>query len=185
MKSEITSLIARVSAGDESAFAEICKEYEPLIRSMSKKYARMSGAADEKQVAEDFCQESTLALYRAAKTYESKGGEVSFGLYSKICIRNALVSELRRMSRKQKADFEQKKNARLNEKSGFVSYDDSLVTDILQNGGLSEMEKEILSLYVKGSKVRDISFILGRSPKSVSNAVYRIKTKIRLYMGDT
>ena len=184
MKSEISSLIARVSAGDESAFSEICKEYEPLLRSMSQRYAHMSGAADEKQVREDFFQESTLALYRATVTYDEKGGEVSFGLYSKICIRNALVSELRRMSKKKRADIEQKKDAKLAAKNGPLSYDDSIVTEVLEKGGLSKLEGEIFLLYVNGVKVRDIAQYLKRSSKSVSNAIYRIKEKVRLYIGD-
>lgn len=184
MKNEITSLIARVLSGDESAFSEICKEYEPLLRSMSQKYAHMSGADDEKQVREDFLQEATLALYRAAVTYDEKGGEVSFGLYSKICIRNALVSELRRMSKKKRADIEQEKDAKLAAKNIPFSYDDSIVTEIFEKGGLSGLEREIFLLYVNGVKVRDIAQSLERSPKSVSNAIYRIKEKVRLYIGD-
>ena len=184
MKNDIDSLIARVVAGDESAFSLICDEYEPLVKSMARRYAHMSDVPDEGQVMQDFCQEATLALYRAVNTYREKNGEVSFGLYAKICIRNALVSELRRMSRKRKADAEQKKDADISVKSVSAVYDASVVAEIIDNGELSSFEKKVLELYISGAKVRDMALLLGRSSKSVSNAIYRIKSKARVYLSD-
>jgi len=184
LKNEIGSLIAGVLAGDESAFSLICSEYEPLLKSMAGRYAHMADAPDEDQVREDLYQEATFALYRAVTTYRENNGEVSFGLYAKICIRNALVSELRKMSRKRKADREQKKDMNASDKSTVSVYDASAVAEIIDNGELSSFEKEVLELYMTGSKVRDIAVVLGRSSKSVSNAIYRIKSKARLYISE-
>ena len=181
LNSDIGNLVAKVAAGDESAFAELCLEYDPLVRSMARKYALMSGATDEKQVAEDFSQEATLALFRAAQSYETRGGEVSFGLYSKICIRNALVSELRRMSRKKKAD-KISSDTVIGTSGESRYYDDEEVKGILAGDLLSEFEKSVFGMYLDGVKIRDMAKMLGRSSKSVSNAVYRIKTKIRDFL---
>ncbi len=184
MKNEINSLITRVLDGDEAAFSLICEEYEPLVRSMARRYAHMSDLADEEQLVEDFCQDATLALYRAVTTYKLKNGEVSFGLYAKVCIRNALVSELRRISRKRKADKEQKKDANTATKITASEYDASVISEVMEKGELSEFEKEVLKLYISGVKVRDMAEIFGRSSKSVSNAIYRIKSKIRVFVSD-
>lgn len=181
LKSDDKSLVAKVAAGDESAFAELCKEYEPLVKSMSGRYAGMSGASDMKQVREDFSQEATLALFRAAKTYEARGGEVSFGLYSKICIRNALVSELRRMNRKKKAELAEQSRATTAVASRGV-YDSADVSAVFESGLLSSFEMNVFKMYIDGVKVRDMANKLGKSPKSVSNAVYRIKTKVREFL---
>lgn len=181
MKSDDKSLVAKAAAGDESAFAELCREYDPLIKSMSSKYAQMSGAADLKQVREDFSQEATLALYRAAKTYEVKGGEVSFGLYSKICIRNALVSELRRMSRKKKAELAEQSRRDVAEVTRGL-YDSADVSAVFDSGLLSSFEMDVFRMYIDGVKVRDMAKKLGKSPKSVSNAVFRIKTKVKEFL---
>ncbi len=181
LKFDGNSLVARVAAGDESAFAELCTLYDPLIQSMARKYAQMSGVADEKQIIEDFSQEATLALFRAAKSYETRGGEVSFGLYSKICIRNALVSELRRMSRKKKAERAESNRVRMNADS-TGSYDSADVAGILEGDLLSDFEKEVFNMYLGGVKIRDMAKKLGRSSKSVSNAVYRIKAKVRMFL---
>ncbi|MBQ1976438.1 MAG: hypothetical protein II227_03255 [Clostridia bacterium] len=44
---------------------------------------------------------------------------------------------------------------------------------------LSSYENEIFEKYISGRPVRDIAASTGRSEKSVSNAVYRIRVKIR------
>ena len=184
MKNEINSLIARVVAGDESAFSLICDEYDPLVKSMARRYAHMSDFSDEEQVRQDFYQEATLALYRAVNTYKERNGEVSFGLYAKVCIRNALVSELRSMNRKRKADREQEKDAGVSASITSAAYDVSAVAELIDKGELSAFEKKVLELYISGAKVRDMASLLGRSSKSVSNAVYRIKAKAKVYLSE-
>lgn len=186
MKNEKDGIIARVRAGDDAAFTELCLEYDPLIRSMASKYAHMSEADDEDQVLQDFSQDATLALYRAAKTFEYGNGEVSFGLYAKICIRNALVSELRRMRRKRRADRMQEKQMSEGVNPQNVRTNGSTVglERFTEGELLSSFEKKVLTLYAGGMKVRDIAVATGRNSKSVSNAVYRIKTKVRLSLGE-
>lgn len=193
MKSDINSVIERVINGDDLAFAELCEEYDPLIRSMSLKYARMADVTDEKEVSEDFSQEATLALYRAAKTYERKNGEVSFGLYAKVCIRNALVSELRRMSKKKRTDIVHERELKIEQQGcgSTVKYGKTAsgITKmrLVPDGDMfSPLEKKVFDLYLGDMKVRDIAKTLGISSKAVSNAVYRIKSKVRLsYKEDT
>lgn len=191
MKSDINSVIERVVNGDDQAFAELCLEYEPLIRSMSLKYAHMADAADEKGAREDFSQEATLALYRAAMTYKRKNGEVSFGLYAKVCIRNALVSELRKFKRKRKTDIVHGNELKAKQQGSRSSAGCAgalpgiPITGLASDGDLfSPFEKEVFKLYADGMKVRDIAKALGKSSKAVSNAVYRIKTKVRLSYKD-
>lgn len=50
---------------------------------------------------EDLRQCAALALFKAAQTYD-EGKEVSFGLYAKICVNNALISTLRKYKTEQK-----------------------------------------------------------------------------------
>lgn len=179
LKFDTSDLVARVAAGDESAFAELCAEYEPLVRSMARKYAQMSGVTDEKQTFEDFSQEAKLALFRAAKSYEAGSGEVSFGLFAKICIRNALVSELRRMSRKHKAEIAESEKARIDNSPKLAESIDA--AEVLDGDLLSVLEKEVFRMYLDGIKVRDMAKRLGRSSKSVSNAMFRIRAKLKVY----
>lgn len=176
---ELNETVSLAASGDEAAFGELCEKYAPLIQSMSKKYAGMVDGAEEK----DLSQEAVLALYRAVCTYVPGNGQVSFGLYSKICIRNALVSELRRLKRK-RSDVGS---------DGISDYPDGIVRDADTAGDsfvynidrdlLSRYELTVLDMYISGAKVREIARSLGRDTKSVSNAIFRIKTKLRGSLG--
>lgn len=188
LKSETDHLVVRASSGDDSAFEKLCAEYDSLIKSMARRYARMSGVSDETQLYQDFSQEATLALYRASQTYKSNNGEITFGLYAKICIRNALVSELRRINKKKKAEHERKMTELEREKRVAGQIGHVLPTDSVPDAAtvaelLSPYEKKVFEFYVAGVKICDIAEFVGREPKSVSNAVYRIKEKLRASLG--
>jgi RNA polymerase sporulation-specific sigma factor len=45
-------------------------------------------------------------------------------------------------------------------------------------GKLSKLEKEILSYYIEGMSYSEIAQIIGRSEKSVDNAIQRIRAKM-------
>lgn len=170
--SDNAAVIAEVKNGSGNAFETLCEIYDPLIRSMAEHYSRMTDAGDSR-IREDFVQDARLALYNAAMTYSP--GDVTFGLYAKICIRNSLVTELRRMERKRKAELKARTKP---EVSTDVPFEFSAEA-IKYYGMLSAFERQVLGMYADGLKVREIASRLGRSSKSVSNAVYRIKEKIK------
>ena len=189
MKIENDPRLERVRNGDEAAFAELCREYDPLIRSMASKYAHMTDAADEEQAIQDFSQDATLALYRAVCSYDRQNGngKVTFGLYAKVCIRNALISEIRRLNRKKKADVirERVQESRPSSETVGVTALDLDLDSIVAGDILSPFEKRVFLLYAGGMKIRDIAAEVGRTSKSVSNAVFRIKSKLRISLGET
>ena len=44
---------------------------------------------------------------------------------------------------------------------------------------LSPYERKIFSMYVDGIKAKEISVVIGKSEKSVNNAIYRIRLKLK------
>ncbi len=178
LQNENEALITRAAGGDNAAFTELESLYNPLIESMSKRYASMAGSSSDDALTDDFRQESRIALYRAVTKYKTGTG-VSFGLFAKVCIRNALVSALRRMSRKKDAV---NRPGRLPESAvaGTVAFRSSAtLTDEAFLEELSDYESRVLELYISGEKVRAIAASLGKTSKSVSNAICRIKQKAR------
>ena len=43
---------------------------------------------------------------------------------------------------------------------------------------LSDMEKTVLSLYLEGLSYKEIAEVIGKTPKSIDNALQRIKRKL-------
>ena len=95
MDNSLHSLLDKVKRGDETAFAEIERIYAPLISSLTD---RLNASVE--MDCEDIRQEAMIALYSAACTYDQSKSGVTFGLYAKICIRNRLISLLRKQTPK-------------------------------------------------------------------------------------
>lgn len=178
MEKEINTLITLAREGNENAFADLVAQYRPLLDSMAKSYKKK--CSNELYSEEDFIQESTLALYSAVRTYKESGG-VTFGLYAKICVRNRLISLLRSASKKRdKTDLPKNEHTeplhRLLEAEGSKEIEKKI------QAVLSDLEWSVFKLYVQKKSYSEMATILGRSVKTVDNAICRIKTKLKEFM---
>lgn len=182
MAEELNELLQAAADGDNAAFARLAEMYDPLIRAMSARYApHGADAADSMLSEQDLAQEARLALFRAASAYNRRQTDVSFGLYAKICIRNALVSARRKYSAAKRAqqNADSPPPERRHPSAELVAF--SRMSELSEkiDGVLSPYEKKVFDLYISGRSVKSISLSVGKSEKSVSNAVYRIRIKIK------
>lgn len=178
MEKNIESLIALARSGDESAFAEIVSLYRPLLESMSKAYKKK--CVNEIYSEEDFLQEATMALYSAVNSYKD-GNNVTFGLYSKICVKNRLVSFLRSAGRKNVRTSNAKQNqsdplSRLVDSEGWTETESKI------RSCLSKFEWSVFALYIQKKSYAEMADELGVSEKSVDNAIYRLKKKLKQFI---
>jgi RNA polymerase sporulation-specific sigma factor len=182
-KTTLQGTLALVRDGDGQAFEALLLEYSPLL---SAEVARHAAACND-QDTEDLRQVATLALYRAAMSFDAAQQEVEFGLYAKICISNALVSQLRLLHRHTAEislpqDFfegvTEDPACRVMEKEAL----DGLHARI--KAVLSPYEHRVWTLYMAGFRSGEIAKRLGKPAHSVENAVYRIRQKLREALGD-
>ena len=116
---------------------------------------------------------------------EGDGQSVTFGLYAKICVKNALISELRRMkAAKRRLDRMMKRE--LTDRESVCDntteiFDRLQVASLLKRSEdlLSGYEKRVIMCFAEGKSVTAIASELGKTNISVSNALYRIKSKLR------
>ena len=179
---EIISLIIKVRDGDQNAFQRLVERYQPLIESLVHKFFDENMSTITR---EDLHQEAVLRFYNSILTYDVEQSEVEFGLYAKICISNALVSQLRLQK---KYTAEQLAELRNNTMTFGASEDPTerileeervkaLYSLIRLN--LSSYEYRIWQLYMSGYTSKDISVVVGSDEKSISNAIYRVRKKLR------
>lgn len=196
MDSELNALIKRIKRGDEIAFNVLCEKYSALTESTARRFAPSlglrNGAGQNADAAdmEELKQDAIMALYRAAVTYDPDGvgREVSFGLYAKICMNNAMITKVRKYQRKRKRLEKRKsvmdaenRGGRYEADAASQGIDLEALSERLKGAleELSDYERKTFDLYVDGKTVKEIAAELNRSEKSVSNACYRVKTKIR------
>jgi RNA polymerase sporulation-specific sigma factor len=178
---EINQLLIKVRDNDDSAFEILCKKYTALIDSMSKKYSEMHpDNSDMGSIRDDFSQEAKLAFYKACLNFDIDNGKVTFGAYSKTCIRNRLVSCLRRASSKKRQKIKD------NDEGVSESLQDTVVKRELEEKLISLAEKvlsnyelRIFKMYAHGARAKEISAKIGKDEKSVNNAIFRIRSKLK------
>ena len=184
INAETLALIVAAQNGDESAFETLLTRYEPLIDSL------VAGLFDETvssvNECEDLRQEATIGFYRALMRFDHTQSEVSFGLYAKICIRNILFSYLR----KQKAQGHPillEDDAALEAQEDTASdlagqlAEEEAYTELYHKirATLSTYENQIWWLYHSGRTAKEIAGLLKKNEKSIQNAIYRIRRKLR------
>ncbi len=169
-----TTLLGAARAADTDAMAELFARYTPLLSAMAKRYHEMS---NESADCDDFLQEANIAFLQAVRTYDTEQTEVTFGLYAKICIRNRLVSKLRAWHQPRADEVEPPRPADPAEDLICKEHYQTLLTQIACL--LSKREMDVFRLYLLGKSYRAISSSLGISEKSVDNALFRMKAKLK------
>ncbi len=174
---ELFDIVAEVQSGNDEGFSVLKKKYSPLIASAVKSFE--GTAAD----ISEYEREAESALLKAALRFDISQSQVSFGLFAKICIKNALIS-LKRKETSRKRRMERRISP-LSKRSklGFdMSGDSSAETDKLVErimAVLSPYERMVFSQYMSDKSVAEIAEAVGKPKKSVNNAIFRIKEKVR------
>ncbi len=167
--------------GDKAAYAELLMQFDPLIKTEVSNCIRKLPNGCEYD-ADELASEAMMALYKAAITYESDKN-VTFGLYAKICIHNRLISCARSMiSRFRKQKRLEEHTSRVAERGA----EESFITEasreeivLILKRETSELEMKIFSLYLEKKSYAEISEMTGKNIKSVGNAIYRVRRKLR------
>ncbi len=191
------ALCTLAAAGDRQAEEVLVTRYNRLVRTCARPFFLAGGDS------EDLTQEGMVGLITAVREYDA-GKEASFRTFAEVCIRNRLYSVLRASAR----DKQQPLNQSLSlDDSHFDSNpltsgtsnlaqrnpEDFLIdrehTAALLSGvrkQLSEFEAKILGYYLDGLSCREIAKAVNKPPKSVDNAVQRIRRKVarQLLSGD-
>ena len=181
---ELVKLIRSAQGGDQAAFEKLLNRYAPLIDSMTGRFASSLGTAQDH---DDLRQEAVICFYKALMRFDTDQKKVQFGLYAKECIRNGLISNLRAQKKHEKvvlledddsfsdieADPTQDPARHVEEEEAFLALSRQI------HDTLSEYENRIWWLYLSGRTAKEIAFLTGKDEKSVQNAVYRIRKKLR------
>ena len=180
---DINGLIEQVKCGGDDAFERLSALYAPLSVSVASSFEKTAVNEGLGSIFADLSQELSIALYRAAMSYDTTQDSVSFGLYARRCLVNRAVSYLRKCRSAERRERRAKRGLEKNgdTSSVFPATPEKGISGILSEVGdlLSPFEKRVIELFADGESVAEIARELGVGAKSVSNAVYRCKTKIK------
>ncbi len=195
MRDEDLCLLA--AAGNRMAEEALVTRYIRFVRTCARPFFLVGGDS------EDLIQEGMVGLIKAVREYDAVK-EASFRTFAEICIRNRLYSVLRAAAREKHKALNQSVSLDTPEfdSNSYTSGPNNLAqrnpedflidrehTAALLSGvrkQLSEFEAKILGYYLDGLSCREIAETVGKPPKSVDNAVQRIRRKVaqQLLSGD-
>ncbi len=190
-------LCEMVAAGNAEAEDALVTRYYAVVRACARPLFLAGGDG------EDLIQEGMFGLIQAVREYHG-GGTASFRTYAEVCIRNRLYSALRAAARDKHAPLNQSVSLDhpFFDSNSYTSgafdpshtdpelliADRDYVESVLESTTkrLSEFEAKILGYYLDGLSCKEIAEIVGKPPKSVDNAVQRVrrKTAHQLYQSE-
>ena len=168
--------------GVQDAFTALAVRYVYVIRRLASGFSNMSVEFD------DLLQEGNIGLVNAVNTYKN-GGTASFRTYAGVCIRNRMISVVRKAN--SSLNSINNEALPLSEQTEVLSAPDtepeSFVDSVERTKeifrvireNLSELERNVLSLYIDGKRYEEIAADLGITVKVCNNAMQRVRKKLR------
>ena len=180
-------LINQARNGDEYAEEILANRYGRLVRICARQFFLVGGDG------EDLIQEGMLGLLNAIRKYDPER-DVSFKTYAERCIRNRLLTAVESANRQKNAPLNQGvplevlqgEDDSFQTPSGYTSrcpedliLEKEHVTEIREKyiRALSKLELAVLEQFLNGCSYKEIAEALGKTEKSVDNAVQRIRKK--------
>lgn len=186
-------LIKLYRDGNEDAIDIIFERYKYLVRKKAKAMYIAGGDND------DLIQEGMIGLYKAVRDY-NEDRQASFATFAGMCINRHMMSAVTASNRKKNiplnsyvsfdapADGDEQSGTRLvevlkpdNEQNPEYMFIDREHTRLLEDkivSALSVYEKKVLDMYLEGKDYIEIAKDLNKQPKSVDNAIQRIRIKV-------
>lgn len=184
-------LIEKLRDGHGEIADYLIEKYIPLVRKKTNAMYLIGGET------EDLIQEGMFGLFKAVRDFNPEKG-ASFFSFAEICISRQLYSVLEASNRK--------KHMPLNTYISFSNQDDADGVNLEQmvteqtispeqmlieqerkqeffqklEEKVSPLEKKVLYLYLEGKNYIQIAEVLNKTPKSIDNALQRIRGKIKI-----
>ena len=182
-------LIEKLRQGENDITDYILEKYKPLVRKKTNAMYLIGGET------EDLIQEGMIGLFKAIRDYRPDK-DASFYHFAELCINRQLYSALEASNRKKHQPLNSYISLSDQDNQGAVAAEllvdqergpEQMVIEqelweeykkrLEQN--LSKMENKVLQYYLNGNHYIQIAEIMGKSPKSIDNALQRIRQKIR------
>ena len=183
-------LIEQLRLGDAKIMDFILDKYKPLVRKKANAMYLIGGDTD------DLIQEGMIGLFKAIRDF-SKEKESSFYHFAELCISRQIYTAVEASNRKKHAPLNTYISLYSGTNEDGVVLADSLMAGLEENPEqmmidqenmtlfleqlkecLSKLEREVLDYYLAGLNYQQIAEQMEKSPKSIDNALHRIKEKL-------
>jgi RNA polymerase sporulation-specific sigma factor len=196
---EDLDLVARTRRGDERALEVLLARYRSFARSKARSYFL---AGSEK---EDVVQEGMIGLYKAIRDFDL-AQETPFRAFAELCVSRQILTAIKTANRHKHQPLNSSVSldapvyskgedasdrsvgegliaAEINDPAELVisAQEIEAIRDSMTEN-LTELEGNVLALYIDGKSYEEIAGALGNHVKSIDNALQRIKRKLQRHL---
>ncbi|MDQ3963488.1 MAG: RNA polymerase sporulation sigma factor SigH [Actinomycetota bacterium] len=193
-------LVERARTGSEQAIETLLHRYRHYARAKARTYF-LAGADRE-----DIVQEGMIGLFKAIRDFRADRN-AAFRAFAELCITRQIITAIKTATRQKHIPLNS--YVSLNKQSAGDDDESRSLGDVLTSAEvldpaellisaeeiasikesmgrlLSELESEVLRLYMDGKSYQEIADMLGRHVKSIDNALQRIKRKLEQHLVGT
>lgn len=186
-------LLCDYKNGNQEIMDYLMVKYKSMVRKKARAMYLLGGEN------EDLIQEGMIGLIKAVRDFDVTQ-KTSFSSFAELCVSRQMYSAIEASNRKKHLplnsyislyeDSEQEREGRSLPLIDTIESSKENDPEVLYFGKeyteafaeqlkelLSPLENHVLYLHLMGTDYRTIAELLGKSPKSVDNALQRIKTK--------
>lgn len=185
-------IVVEAKEGNMQAQEYLMCKYEKFVKMKAKSYFLIG--ADK----EDICQEGMIGLYKAIRDFKADKLS-SFKAFAEICITRQIITAVKTATRQKhvplntyvslnKPIYDEESDRTLidvlssfkitNPEELIISREEVNRIEEEIEKVLSNLEQEVLNSYLDGKSYQEIACDLQREPKSIDNALQRVKRKL-------
>lgn len=198
-KLDDNELVLLAREADSDALDYLINKYKPFVRAKAKSYFLVG--ADQ----EDIAQEGMIGLFKAIRDFQLDKLS-SFRAFAELCITRQIITAIKTATRQKHIPLnsyvsldrpiyeEDSERTLIDVIEASIAIDPQEMLITREKYGdmemrlaeiLSKLEREVLNLYIEGKSYQEISVQLKRHPKSIDNALQRVKRKLEKYLEES
>jgi RNA polymerase sporulation-specific sigma factor len=192
------ALITRARAGDAAAMDRLIEKYRGFVRMKASAYFLAGGEN------EDLVQEGLIGFFKAVRDYRTDR-EASFRSFAELCVTRQIITAIKTAARNKHSPLNTYVSFS-HTRAGASGDQEMSLAEILPDDpvgdpisqvisseelrslvgclgeSLSGLESGVLTMYLEGRSYEEIAGRLDCTPKTVDNALQRVKRKVQTHL---
>ena len=188
-------LISRFENGESEILDYLMEKYKNMVRKKARTMFLIGGEND------DLIQEGMIGLFKAIRDFDA-GRHTTFRGFAELCVKRQIITAVKSANRQKHIPLNSyislsspmfdddsesalcemiKGTSETDPERLFISKENTELLGDKIDEVLSTLEKKALSMYLDGKSYQEIAQSLNRTPKSIDNALQRVKKKMEKF----
>ena len=182
-------LIAKLRQGEPEVMDYLIDKYKSMVRQKARVLYLVGGEQD------DLIQEGMIGLFKAVRDYHTEK-DASFRTFAQLCVDRQMYHAIQSSNRQKhqplnsyvsmsSEEWENEVRTMLQQspENIVIAQENAAHLESKIRNQLSKFENQVLDMYLDGDNYLTIADKMGKTPKSIDNALQRIRMKVKERVG--